>query len=292
MSDTIIKLTKQQEDQIVSIKDEWVKFILKDGDSIDPDAIEKYGKWMYTIKDFPEPKVHIVSSPFAAQALANKLAGNKKFKWYQFSQESINNSGGWAVYVDMFIKLGIFKSEEFENYCKFLRAGAFMSLTFDTDLIVCRKPLYIHLNDKFQYHSDSSPAMEWSDGFKLYYLNNVQVPDTIVLTSPHELDPELVLRSDNAEVRREIIRKMTINRFIQKAGMTIVDEWKRNADTEYKLGTLSIPNMRIKPTYLIMRNPSIGVFYAEGVPPECKTVREALAWRDEETEYIEPDVLT
>ena len=42
-----------------------------------------------------------------------------------------------------------------------------------------------------------------------------------------------------------------------------------------------------------MRNPSIGVYHVEYVPPEIKTCKEALAWRDEdEDEYMIPNNLT
>jgi len=34
------------------------------------------------------------------------------------------------------------------------------------------------------------------------------------------------------------------------------------------------------------------VWHLEGVPPDIKTVNQALAWRNDEDEYTEPEVLT
>jgi hypothetical protein len=39
-----------------------------------------------------------------------------------------------------------------------------------------------------------------------------------------------------------------------------------------------------------MKNPSVGVYHIEGVSPECQTVAEALAWRNQSD--VPPSVLT
>lgn len=135
--------------------------------------------------------------------------------------------------------------------------------------------------------------MRWRDGYGLYYLNGIKVSEHIVMTPGEELDPMLVTSERNAEVRRELVRKIGAERLIQKLHGTVIDEWKKDVKVEYKLVTLDIPGMRIKPTYLIMKNPSIGVWHAEGVPSENNTVKKALAWRDGDNgNYIIPEQLT
>ena len=287
----LLSLTPEQEQIVENTKNEWLQFILNGGDDVDEKALNKWGTWLYKNKGHKAPKIHIGDSPRHCQAIANKLAGNKKDVWYNFSHESLGQSGGWVTYVDLFVKLKMFENDEFENYSKFLRSGVFLSLTFDSDLIICRRPLYTKLNDKFELHSTDSPAMEWRDGFKLYHLNGIKVTEEIVMTPAHALDPGIILSETNAEVRREVVRKIGIERFIKKYGGITLDTWEKT-ETDYKLLKLTVDGMRINPVYLVMRNPSIGVFYAEGVHPTCKTVKEALAWRDGERIYVEPDVLT
>jgi hypothetical protein len=288
---TLLQLTPDQEKIVEKTKNEWIQFILNGGDEIDEKELKTWGKWLYTNKGFKAPKIHIGDSPKHCQEIANKLAGNEEPKWYNFSHESLGQSGGWVTYVDLFVKLDMFQNEEFTNYSKFLKSGVFLSLTFDTDLIVCRRPLYTKLNDKFELHSTDSPAMAWRDGFKLYFLNGVKVTEEIVMTPADKLNPMLIMTEKNAEVRRELVRKIGIARFIKKYGGVTLDTWEKPG-TEYKLLKLKVEGMRTDPLYLVMRNPSIGVYYAEGVHPDCKTVKEALAWRDGEDNYIEPDVLT
>lgn len=54
-------------------------------------------------------------------------------------------------------------------------------------------------------------------------------------------------------------------------------------DGDYELLWLGLEDGRTRP-YLKMKNPSIGVYHIEGVHPTCRTVRQALNWRNGLTE--------
>jgi hypothetical protein len=123
-------------------------------------------------------------------------------------------------------------------------------------------------------HCDSGPAMKWADGMELYYLNGVKVPKKIVTTPADKISPDIVLKTKNVEVRKEVVRKIGIDRVINALGGQVIDTW----DT-YDLIRLDIPEMKIIPQYLKMINPSTGAIHFEGVPPEIKTCKEALSWR-------------
>ena len=136
-----------------------------------------------------------------------------------------------------------------------------------------------------QLHSDSGPAVYWPDsGQQYYFLNDVHVPKEIVETPGRELDPRLMLREQNAQVRREIVRKIGIERICRELAATCLD---RQGD--YELLLLDLQDGRMRP-YLKMKNPSVGVYHIEGVAPECRTVAEALAWRNQSD--LPPTVLT
>ena len=143
-------------------------------------------------------------------------------------------------------------------------------------------------------HCEDGPAIQYPDGFSVWALNGVRVPQEIVETPANQLDPELILTEKNAEVRREIVRKIGIERVIKKLKARTLDKWKVTStfwsagnagmeviheDTEYELLEIKIPNMSNPAKYLKMKNPSIGVWHVEGVPPDIKTCREALSWR-------------
>lgn len=133
--------------------------------------------------------------------------------------------------------------------------------------IVSDHPESISRNRNNMMHCESGPAIRYRDGFELYYLNGVCVDKDIVMTPAMELDPRLVLTEDNAEVRREIVYKIGIERVCSKLGARVIDSDKKR---NYELLLL---NDR---PYLKMVNPSIGTYHIEGVPRGTETVLEAL----------------
>jgi len=104
----------------------------------------------------------------------------------------------------------------------------------------------------------------------------VRVPKGLVTTAGADLDPQTwILKQTNAEIRREAVRKIGIERVCERLGATVID---RQGEM-YELLELDLGDQRRRP-YLKMRNPSIGVFHIEGVHPDCRTVEAALAWRN------------
>lgn len=193
----------------------------------------------------------------------------------------------WCSYYDFFREIGVLKCKDFERYREFIfGSGVSMSIYEASIAIVCPNPSYAMLNDNFQLHCPDGPSISWEDGYKLYFLNGVRVSEVFFMPD-HEIDPILLLKEKNAEARREIIRRLGIEKVIQSLGTEVID---RRGD--YELLTLDIPGMKNRPTYLKMLNPSVKVWHIEGVPPHIKTCEEALAWRDSELRYIIPEQLT
>jgi len=136
-----------------------------------------------------------------------------------------------------------------------------------------------------QLHSTEGPAVAWPEGeHQYYFLNGVNVPREIVETPARELDPRTLLHESNAEVRREIVRKVGIERVCEALDAKCLDR-----SGNYELLLLDLQDGRTRP-FLKMKNPSVGVYHIEGVPPECRTVAEALAWRNQSD--VPPSILT
>ena len=150
-------------------------------------------------------------------------------------------------------------------------------------VMVCERPTVIHREitnpdvargwNSHRLHCEAGPAVAWPDGWGVYVLHGVRVPGWIVETPADQLDPALLLKEPNAEVRRELVRKVGIERVCKKLDAKVVDQ-----QGEYELLSLDLQDGRQRP-YLKMRNPSIGVFHIEGVHPDCETVQQALNWR-------------
>ena len=121
---------------------------------------------------------------------------------------------------------------------------------------------------------DRATVIQYPDGFAVYVLNGVVVPREIVEKPGDELSAELIVREKNAEVRRAIINKIGIERVCIELNATVVNKYKN-----YELIVLEIGAETSRP-YLKMINPSTGTYHIEGVPPDCKTVKAALAFRN------------
>jgi hypothetical protein len=117
-------------------------------------------------------------------------------------------------------------------------------------------------------------AVEYTDGWGWYALNGVIMKPEYVLTPAEKLQPDSVLKEPNVDIRRELIRKVGVQRMISY-GKEI------DAMGSYKLIDISpiFTGIRYAP-YLLMKNPSLDdTWHLEGVDPECHTVQEAINWR-------------
>jgi hypothetical protein len=154
---------------------------------------------------------------------------------------------------------------------------------YENICFVSDRPKEIHKKG-IQLHNESGPALLYRDGYALWFLNGVDVGEKIITTPAEQIDSKLILTEKNAEVRREIVRKIGIERVCNKLEAKVVDK-----QDNYELLNLNLGDDRVRP-YLKMINPSIGVYHIEGVHPDCKTVDDALYFRNGTKE--KPIILT
>lgn len=129
-------------------------------------------------------------------------------------------------------------------------------------------------------HCETGPALSWGKGDIRFVLNGVEVPRKVVELPPDAISVEKhVLNSVNVDVRREVIRKIGIERVIQKLDAKVIS---KSRDKVYELLEVDFQEgWGFSPRkYLKMLNPSIGTYHVEAVHPDCETVKEALSWRN------------
>jgi hypothetical protein len=152
------------------------------------------------------------------------------------------------------------------------------------DVCFCSDKLEeLHMVDG-KLHHDGGPSWRYRDGFCGWNLNGVRVPQEIAETPFDQLDPQMVVKETNVEVRRELLRKIGIERFVEKIGAKTLD-----AKGDYELLSIEV-GLEQPAIGLKMKNPSIGVYHVEFVPNEIGTVEQALNWRNQSEE--QPAVLT
>lgn len=153
----------------------------------------------------------------------------------------------------------------------------------DKVVVIQRRPCELHTNQN-GLHRHGGPAVSYPDGFSIWALNGVRVPRWLAENRSEHISPAEVLEIGNDEVRREFVRKVGIDRICHVLNAECVDK-----TGNYELLMLDLKDGRERP-YLKMLNPSIGTWHLEGVDPNCRTVTEALAWRNGTS--VSPEILT
>lgn len=265
------EINDEQEKLMEEVILEYEQNALNGDDSYSIDEIVFGINFIYELADLAEPEIIICNSPMEMAIEANLKSG-----------ETIDYLGngydsGWTAWCDYFQRIGIIEKNEFDFYkwCNFiLKSGVFATCLYENVAFVCIKPCKVNRNFNDDLHCEDDMAIKWRDGYGEYYLNGVSVDESIVLTDANKLDAKLILTETNAEVRREIVRKIGVEKLCDKLGAKVID-MKDN----YELLDLNLGDNRMRP-YLKMINPSIGTYHIEGVSPECRTVEQALQFRN------------
>lgn len=197
----------------------------------------------------------------------------------------------FSFYTYMRDELGI----EYENndmynwYESTLQIGNFYPL--DDVCIISQKPVRYSFNPQGQLHGDGVPAIEYADGFAVYCLNDISVPEKLAMTPASALTVEYFkeLKKDgNADVCTEFIKKFGKERLLEYG--TLVDSYENYSEdyddnwlskSEYKLYDMSklYTSVDYAP-HLSMKNLTTNTFHLEAVSPNCKNLIQALDERE------------
>lgn len=213
---------------------------------------------------------------------------NLELDFYLNHQIYGSHDAPWLSFYDTWRKLGLEKEVEpllglieLASYCGWWAA-------YDRCAFLQHRHLEIHMNPAKQLHKDLGPAVRYADGFRMWYLNGVVVPQDIAETPGEKLDPNLILNTENVEIRREILRKIGPEIFIAKMGAKKIED-EKNAEGQivYELLSLKI-GTRNEARALKMLNPSVPeLWHVEFVPDSTKTIDEALMFRA----HLTPDMI-
>lgn len=277
----IDELTDGQIHLMTTVAAEYEQKALSGDDSYNVKIIKKGINFIYGLADLREPEIVICSSPMF-MACEAELKPGETIDYLGCGYDS-----GWTAFYDYFKRIGIEydKDSNFDTWKDFiLNSGVFATVLCENVAFVCVRPCIVKTNKNDDLHCTDGPAIAWKDGYEEYALNGVWMTKEIVMTSPEEIDPKIILKEKNAEVRREIVRKIGAERVCEKLGAKCIDTYR-----DYELLLLDLGDGRERP-YLKMKNPSVGTYHIEGIAPEIKTVKEALNWRNQVDG--EPVVLT
>jgi hypothetical protein len=154
---------------------------------------------------------------------------------------------------------------------------------FYTDIaILSERPIELHRNNDGALHRDGGAAIKWADGYELFRLNGIEVPEGIAMVPANEITKDMILRQENADYRRELVRKLSGKQLLDVLNPRVMDE-----KYGYALLAIDLGDNRTRP-FLKMTNPSIEAIHIEGVRPDCRSVEDAIRFRNGLTEFELP----
>lgn len=281
----ITELTKEQEEKIEEYYQRWLA-IGKDCTPLKKDYVSELIINLYAYMKLDKPSIEWVDSPKSCMVQFKKLGLDENDpKWF-YGQYYASWMGYYSYFHDVFG----FKAQD-DDFFKLIQdiiIHTHWIIPLDTHCIISERPLFISLDAEGRLHADEKPAIKYKDDFSIWSLHGVRVSREIVETPADELDPELVIKEQNVEVRKAIVEKIGIENVISKLGAESIE---KKGDV-YELLNFKIANRDFCP-YLKMKNPSTGSWHIEDVHPSCDTIEKALAFRNDNTgDYKEPVILT
>ena len=144
-------------------------------------------------------------------------------------------------------------------------------------------PTERHVDENGRLHNESGPAITYVDGWSLYFLHGVRVPESLVMG---QWSVEDVLEEPNAEVRRAAIEMMGWEHFIEDGGFTLIDSDDDPGNPGNRIELYELPVLFAdygESRILLCTNGTVerdGTSRKFGllVPADRKTAVEAAAW--------------
>lgn len=157
---------------------------------------------------------------------------------------------------------------------------------FEKTCIICDRPTKLSFDNEHRLHAEGEPAIQFADGYRLYYYRGVSLPEKYWV-HPHHWQARWLLEEHNAELRRVLIQGIGYSRICQELQATELDSWR-----EYTLLRIE-SEVDVEPIYLLkMSCPSTGYIHAMRVPPTMRSAREAISWMNWGTDPEEFSVET
>jgi hypothetical protein len=100
-------------------------------------------------------------------------------------------------------------------------------------VMVCERPRVIARDNGGRLHDETGPAIAW-EGYELHLIHGVRVSKTIV-EQPQSITLADIDAEKNAEVRRIMVDRMGVEKFIRLSGMQPIDEDRDTAGQPRKL---------------------------------------------------------
>jgi hypothetical protein len=151
-----------------------------------------------------------------------------------------------------------------------------LALMFDEICLVCEQPRICSYDAANKLHSETWPALAFSDEFKIFVRHGVKVP-RFLIEAPDQLTADKILQESNLEVRRIMLETFGNARFVKECGAKKIHEdqfgelYKKETRNMEPLVIVKVRNSTAEP------DGSVRDYFIR-VPPNMSTAKQAVAW--------------
>ncbi|MHA2069025.1 MAG: DUF6745 domain-containing protein [Candidatus Thorarchaeota archaeon] len=300
----ITSLTEEQEKLLPVYRDKWAK----EGFCTDPadrPASEQAALALYEALGFDKPScLHWVGSPLVgsltATSTANLISDGRSVKeaitegYNAAKKHDIIGQRWWHYWVgcsmwpayrawyDYMTNVTEVKLPEVGVHHKILGESCAYIWPNKDFIILCDRPLEIHVNDQNELHNEKGVAVRWPDGWGVYSINGVLIPE-LAIENPEKITVEMIDKESNAEVSRILREIYGTGRYVAEKNFQVIDVDTIPSDV---LVPQSVPIMRAllycpssdtteESAYLCGSDGSTPRVYFMRVPPHVKSCKEA-----------------
>lgn len=157
-----------------------------------------------------------------------------------------------------------------------LTRRAWQYAMFERICFVCAPPSVAHFDTQQRPHRTDGPALAWSDGFKIFAVNGIEVESRIV-EHPDTITVAEIELTGNAEFRRVLVELYGTEKFLRDSNAVLIDEdafgklYRKDMQGDEPIVMVAVQNSTPEP------DGSFKTYFLR-VPPDMSTARQAVAW--------------
>jgi len=194
-----------------------------------------------------------------------------------------SHDASWTSFFDFFDRVGLGDVvAPMRGVMRVARAAGWW-WPFGGAALLTERHSSLHRDDQGRIHNETGPAIGYPDGWGVWAVHGVRVPQRVV-EAPETLSAREIADEENAEVRRIMLDRFGPERFIRELPALKVQAddfgtlWRANLEDDESLVMVEVVNSTPEP------DGSWKTYWLR-VPPDVATAHQAVAW----TFGMEPD---
>jgi len=268
----INKLTPEQK-ELLKKQYEMGLEIGRSIEPIDRKRVENCISKFYNKFGMKRPKFLFYDSPKACEEVINSMLGTESQIHNCFAGQQWC---AWEISYDFCRQIGVKYTDEQNELLDIWIEQSWVChwwWPFENAVIVSERPIVLNLDNEGRLHNATGPAIEYSDGWKLYFWHGVSV-ERDWIENPDSIDPNKCVTHENIEQRRALCEIVTWEKILEVLEVKVID-----VDPDPQIGTLLSTHLpdHGEQRFLRVLEASTGRHFAIMAPRNVNTALDAQA---------------